>query len=557
MFKLIMNRFGMVLCVLLAAFYAQAASVESSDFHEKAREFRAQAKADNESCLSCHNSDSINSEWKTPRGKSLDLHVDTLHYNDSVHQGQSCQSCHQGADETAFEDAPHRFNNDVASRSCKSCHSEVFHEVDKQLESSHHTKTIIEKFGNEFACESCHNAHSFKLPESTDDILAGIHAANEPCFACHNDLKGYEKLTDKKLLDQDMGHWFLPEKNKHFAAVRCVDCHSAGEGTQIHSITPVEDAVSDCQLCHSEDTALTSSLYKYSNETKAFSMLDKGIFDDTELVKQHAQSIAERGEKADSPYGFMNQKMLDDRYLIGATPISWMDWLLAIALVAIVILLAVHLRMRKLGQKDKIELVKTDTIMFPTGIRLWHNSNVIIFVILILTGLSMHFSSIGFELSQSLHNILGIALVLLWVLYLVYLVLSGQIKQYLPRKNFVRDAVKQSNYYLKGIHKGEDNPAGHDPKKRLNPLQQMGYLSIVFGAFPLLIISGLGLFFSELLPTEILGFDGHTVTVMLHVAMAHVMLLFIVVHVYLCTTGVTPIEHFKSMLTGRLFKAKS
>lgn len=109
---------------------------------------------------------------------------------------------------------------------------------------------------------------------------------------------------------------------------------------------------------------------------------------------------------------------------------------------------------------------------------------------------------------------------------------------------------------MKGIYNGAKNPAGHDPKKRLNPLQQMGYLSIVFGAFPVLILSGVGLFFNESLPAEIWGIDGKTMIAMLHVAMSHIMVLFIAAHVYLCTTGVTVSEHFMSMLTGRLFEAK-
>lgn len=557
MFKLISKTFGVVLCVLLAAFYAQANSPESNDFKDKARELRAEAKTGNESCLSCHSSDRINKEWVTERGRSLNLHVDSIHYNDSVHQGQNCESCHQGADDAAFETAPHRFENDTASRGCESCHSEVFHEVNEQIKSSHHTKTVVEKFGNEFACETCHNAHTFKFPERTEDIAANIQKANDACFGCHNDLKGYEQLTDKKLLDQEMGHWFLPEKNKHFAAVRCVDCHSAGEGTQLHTITAAEDAISDCTLCHSEDTAITSSLYKYRDETKAFSMLNKDIFDDSVLVEKNAKSIADKGQKADSPYGFINQKLLDGRYLIGATRVGWMDSLLGVALLATLILLGLHLRMRKLGEKEKVELEKTDTVIFPAGIRLWHNTNVIVFVTLLLTGLSMHFSLTNFELSQYLHNILGATLIVFWVLYLFYLLISGQFKQYLPRKGFVRDAIKQGAYYLKGIHKGDENPAGHDPRKRLNPLQQVGYLLVILVAFPLLILSGLGLFFSELLPTKISGTDGKTVVVMVHVFTAHIMVLFIVAHVYLCTTGVTVTEHFISMMTGKLLKSKN
>lgn len=473
-----------------------------------------------------------------------------------MHKDQNCRSCHEGEDSSAFDQAPHRFQNDTVSRSCDSCHDGAFTEVDAQLKSSHHTQTIVDQYGHDFACESCHNPHSLAFPESADDIKAAIKVANEPCFACHNDLRGYEALTDKKLLDQDMAHWFLPEKNKHFAAVRCIDCHTAGEGTQTHAITSVEDAVSDCQACHSEDSAITSTLYRYDFEKKAFSMLDKGLFDDKELIKTNADSIANRTGKADSEYGFINQKLLDDRYLIGATPITWIDYLFAIALIGLLVMLAIHLKMRKLSQKPKVKLEATGTVMFPIGVRAWHNSNVIVFVCLLLTGLSMHFSLIGFEFSQFSHNLLGGVLISLWGLYIIYLCVSGQIKQYLPRKNFINDAMVQAAYYLKGIHKGEKNPAGHDPKKRLNPLQQMGYLTILFGALPLLILSGVALFFNELLPETILGFDSKEFVVMVHVAMSHVMVLFIAAHVYLCTTGVTVTEHFRSMLTGKLFKQK-
>ncbi|MGR5148044.1 cytochrome b/b6 domain-containing protein [Photobacterium alginatilyticum] len=556
MLKINSKTFGMVLLAAMFACHTQAGPAGTDNFGDQARELRAQTADENAQCLSCHASDTINDEWKSERGRTLDLHTDVVGYNDSVHKDQSCLNCHEGANDSAFEEAPHQFKDDVISRSCDSCHNTVFQDINHQLETSHHTKTIVEQFGHQFECQECHNAHTFNFPGRTEDIANSIEQANEPCFACHNDLQGYEKLTDKKLLDQDMAHWFLPEKNKHFSAVRCVDCHSEGEGVKLHTITPVEDAVRDCKLCHNEDSAITTTLYKYSNEQKAFSMLDKGIFDDSTLLEQNADAIAAEKGKADSPYGFMNEKLLDDRYLIGATPIGWVDAIFGIALLVTLSLLAFHARLRKLGQRDKVELVKTSTVMFPVGVRLWHNTNVIVFIILLLTGLSMHFSVVAFEFAQNSHNILGAVLIVLWGLYLIYLVVSGQIKQYLPRPNFVRDSIRQAQFYLKGIFSGDENPAGHEPKKRLNPLQQMGYLSIVFAAFPLLILSGIALFFNELLPKEIIGFDGKTLMVILHVTMSHVMVLFIAAHVYLCTTGTTISEHFMSMITGRLFKVK-
>lgn len=548
--------FGMALVLILGSWQAQAAPSDSMDFAEQAKMAREHAKTDNAECLACHGNEEINHEWKTQRGKTLELHTDAVAYNDSVHQDQSCLSCHEGDGADAFDQAPHAFKDDRVSRSCDSCHENAFPEVKQQLATSHHTKTIIDQFGHEFECQACHDAHSFNLPNRAEDIIDNIEAANESCFSCHNDYRGYESLTDKKLLDQKMGHWFLPEKGKHFASVRCVDCHSAGMGTEIHTITPAEEAISDCQHCHSEDSAITTTLYKYSGEDQAFSMLDKGLFDDSKLIEKNAKQIAAKGDAPDSPLGFMNEKMLDNRYVIGATPVVWLDRLFGLAFIGVLALLALHAALRFFGKREKVELVRTSTVMFPVGVRLWHNSNVIVFLGLLLTGLSMHFSLMAFDLSQTSHNVLGAILILLWVMYLIYLVISGQIKQYLPRKNFIGDSIKQAKYYLLGIYTGKKNPAGHDPKKRLNPLQQQGYVGILFGAFPLLILSGVGLFFNESLPAHIFGMDGKEFMVLLHVAMSHIMVLFIVSHIYLCTTGATVTEHFKSMATGKLFKAK-
>jgi thiosulfate reductase cytochrome b subunit len=72
----------------------------------------------------------------------------------------------------------------------------------------------------------------------------------------------------------------------------------------------------------------------------------------------------------------------------------------------------------------------------------------------------------------------------------------------------------------------------------------------MYGLMPLLIISGWAFLFSGELPETVFGFGTIWVVAMAHLLLAWMMLLFLVVHVYIITTGETPTTNLKAMITG-------
>jgi thiosulfate reductase cytochrome b subunit len=67
---------------------------------------------------------------------------------------------------------------------------------------------------------------------------------------------------------------------------------------------------------------------------------------------------------------------------------------------------------------------------------------------------------------------------------------------------------------------------------------------------PLMIISGWAVFFPDKIPTEILGVSGRLFYALTHTFLGYLLGLFMMVHIYLGTTGSTPLELYKGIITG-------
>ncbi|RUM39310.1 MAG: hypothetical protein DSY58_00650 [Desulfobulbus sp.] len=80
----------------------------------------------------------------------------------------------------------------------------------------------------------------------------------------------------------------------------------------------------------------------------------------------------------------------------------------------------------------------------------------------------------------------------------------------------------------------------------VNPLQRITYFSLKIFLFPLQIITGLLYMNYNVLDGKV---SLETVA-MLHTAGAFAFLAFLIVHIYLATTGETVVSHFKAMITG-------
>jgi thiosulfate reductase cytochrome b subunit len=199
----------------------------------------------------------------------------------------------------------------------------------------------------------------------------------------------------------------------------------------------------------------------------------------------------------------------------------------------------------------------TKVYLYPVWIRLWHLLNLLLFLILIFTGISLQYVSdsgkflISFEHAITWHNVAAFLLTANYVVYVLGNWFSGNGKYYrIKRKKMTRRLIKQFKFYAYGMFQGEEHPFPVSEKRKFNPLQKMSYILAMYLGMPLLIISGFGLLFPELLVGQFLGVSGLAINDVIHVTMGFILSVFMVVHIYTCTLGEKPGTLFKSMING-------
>lgn len=187
--------------------------------------------------------------------------------------------------------------------------------------------------------------------------------------------------------------------------------------------------------------------------------------------------------------------------------------------------------------------------------RFWHWLQAAGILLLILTGLMIHspdqFGWFSFDTAITVHNVLGLLLVANAFLGLFYYVVTGAIRQHIPEpRDFISLSVKQAAFYLRGMFRGEPHPLAKTSERRLNPLQQVTYLLILNVLLPLQVVSGLLMWSGQNWPESVGAVGGQAALAMIHTAGAWLFGSFLVVHVYLTTTGHTPLAHLRAMVLG-------
>jgi thiosulfate reductase cytochrome b subunit len=187
--------------------------------------------------------------------------------------------------------------------------------------------------------------------------------------------------------------------------------------------------------------------------------------------------------------------------------------------------------------------------------RIWHWLQAVMIGLLIFTGLAIHapdrFGWLGFAAAVRLHNALGFLLIANAFLGLFYYVTTGTIRQYLPEpRDFTTLSVQLASYYLRGMFRGKPHPLEKTPQRRLNPLQQVTYLAILNVLLPLQLVTGLLMWGAQRWPDATAAAGGLPILAMIHTLGAWLFGAFVVMHVYLITTGPTPLAHLKAMIVG-------
>ena len=194
--------------------------------------------------------------------------------------------------------------------------------------------------------------------------------------------------------------------------------------------------------------------------------------------------------------------------------------------------------------------------LYPAWIRIWHVINALMFLLLILSGISLHFSGDGhplvrFDLAVGMHNIAAIIVTLNYGVFLIGNMTTKNGKYYRKwRKNLATNLWKQFVFYAVGIFRKEPHPFPVSETQKFNPLQKFAYVIVMFFGMPLLILSGIALFFPEMTAYNVFNISGLVFYDVLHIVVGFVMSLFLLVHIYTCTLGDKPGTLFKSMING-------
>ena len=182
-------------------------------------------------------------------------------------------------------------------------------------------------------------------------------------------------------------------------------------------------------------------------------------------------------------------------------------------------------------------------IMFTLMERLWHWVQAFSMIALAITGVMMHYQIGKMESSMNLHNLFGWIVAVNFVIWLFYMIATGRIKQYIPYKGdeYPMGLFKQAKYYALQIYTSNDHPYHVTAEHRMNPLQKVTYVGIMFLALPAQIITGFLIMF---------GIADMELMLIVHLLLGAFFVLFIFGHAYLATTGPTPLAFFKEMIHG-------
>ncbi len=176
--------------------------------------------------------------------------------------------------------------------------------------------------------------------------------------------------------------------------------------------------------------------------------------------------------------------------------------------------------------------------------RFWHWSQAVLVFVLLITGARLHglFEGPAWATAFKVHLVAAGLIILLWVFAIFWHFTTGQWRHYIPT---LHNLIPVIRYYAYGIFLGEAHPAKPTLKRKHNPLQRLSYLFLKLAINPAIWITGI-----LYLTIGLTDFPLGTVA-WLHVVSAYAMALFVLIHVYMATTGATVGAYLKAMISGK------
>ena len=266
----------------------------------------------NQYCFRCHSMATLSYKDEST-GIIKNLSVTPEEFNNSNHKNLQCTDCHS----KDFENFPHEAKLKNENLYCLNCHKDEpkfqkyhFQSIESEFKESVHYK----KMGDKFTCFDCHDPHSFKINARVNrDVKETVLYDNQICLKCHDNTSTIKNLSGQFLPALNVSHSWLPHINLHWKSVRCIDCHTSPNAPGVsHLILPKDQAVKNCVECHSKNSILLQSLYKF-------------------------QTKQERDRE-----GFINAVILNNSYVIGATRNYYLNLLSFIIFGIVLVALLAH-----------------------------------------------------------------------------------------------------------------------------------------------------------------------------------------------------------------------
>jgi hypothetical protein len=250
--------------------------------------------------------------------------LDTVAMSAGVHKVLDCTDCHS----SEYAAYPHKSTLKLEPlNSCLDCHggdeafaSYKFEKIEEEFKKSIHYKI----YGSNFSCSKCHDQHTYvPTARNSSDVHQIVSYSNKMCLSCHNNMAKYELVADHANPQLVKVHSWLPNQELHFKNVRCIECHTAIDTSLLvsHDILPKEQAVRKCDQCHSVNSRLKATLYKYRN-------------------------LQERAEK-----GTFSAVLSNESYVIGTQQVPLLKLISIIIFIAVLLGILTHSIFRILKKK--------------------------------------------------------------------------------------------------------------------------------------------------------------------------------------------------------------
>jgi len=316
-----------------------------------------------------------------------------------------------------------------------------------------------------------------------------------------------------------------------------------------HGVTEGEWAIRDCATCHTEDTRLAQAV-ALSDRTPG-GVVPELTLDETRatLATDDTGALLMVPEIELEPV---------DLYILGHDSVALVDWAGILIFLATMAGVFVHgglrvLAARRMPAPEEPQL--REVYMYTIYERQWHWLQSALIFGLIFTGILIHkphmLGFLSFRWMVLIHNAFALVLIINAALAAFYHLVSGEIKQFLPEpKGFFGQMFAQARYYAWGIFRGEPHPIEKTPERKLNPIQQLTYFGLLNVLLPLQVITGALMWGAQHFPGVTDFFGGLPFLAPFHTLIAWLLASFIVLHVYMTTTGHTPLANIRAMIFG-------